>query len=154
MKAMSTGEQGGPGTVVGVNVALSGTLKDANDIVVYGMVDGEVVSEKSVMVGETAQVKGPVRGAIVTVAGIVRGAIDAAERMELLETGKVYGSIATKDLVVRSGALLVGKVTMASNEEVVEEPTPETEETAESTEEAAEKNPPAGGEEVLTPDEE
>ncbi len=150
MKAMSTGEQGGPGTVVGVNVALSGTLKDANDIVVYGMVDGEVVSEKSVMVGETAQVKGPVRGGVITIAGTVRGAIDAAERLELLETGKVYGSIATKDLVVRSGALLVGKVTMAGNEEVAEEVlAPDTDETAENTTEEAPK-----AEETLTPDEE
>ena len=27
----------GPGTTVGVNVALSGTLKDQNDIAVFGM---------------------------------------------------------------------------------------------------------------------
>lgn len=150
MKNMSTGEQNGPGTVVGVNVALSGTLKDANDIVVYGMVDGEVVSEKSVTVGETAQVKGPVRGAIVTVAGTVRGAIDAAERMELLETGRVYGSIATKDLVIRSGALLAGKVTMAGSEETAEDVAQaEPETTPEATEEVA----PAA-ETALTPDEE
>ncbi|MEK7548542.1 MAG: hypothetical protein AAB499_01430 [Patescibacteria group bacterium] len=37
-------EENSSGTIVGVNVALSGTLKDQNDIVVHGMVEGEVVS--------------------------------------------------------------------------------------------------------------
>lgn len=106
----------GPGTVVGVNVALSGTLKDQNDIAVYGMVDGEVVSENTVTVGQTAQIKGPVRGKVITVAGVVRGSIDASEKLELLETGKVFGSIAAKDLVVKSGAIIAGKVTMSSDE--------------------------------------
>ncbi len=125
MRNMPNEGTSGPGTVVGVNVALSGTLKDQNDIIIYGMVDGEVVSEKSVTVGETAQVKGPVKGALITVSGTIRGAIDASERLEITETGKVFGSIATKDLVIRSGAVLVGKVTMGADEQAVQEETKE-----------------------------
>ncbi len=112
----------GPGTIVGVNVALSGTLKDQNDIAIYGMVDGEVMTESSVTIAQSAQVKGPVRGQLVTVAGTVHGEIDASEKLEILETGKIYGSIATKDLIVRSGAFIVGKVSMG------EPPTSEDEE--------------------------
>lgn len=115
---MKVNQEGGsgPGTVVGVNVALTGTLKDQNDISVFGMVDGEVISEKSVMVGQTAQVKGPVKGALVTIAGTVRGAVEATEKLEVLETGKIYGSVMAKDLVVRSGAMLTGKIMMDSAE--------------------------------------
>lgn len=113
----------GPGTVVGVNVALSGTLKDQNDIVVYGMVEGEVISERAVNIGETAQVKGPVRGMVITVSGTARGSIDASERLEITETGRVFGDIATKDLVIHSGATLVGKVSMGVDEEA-DGPTP------------------------------
>lgn len=108
----------GPGTTVGVNVALTGTLRDQNDIVIYGMVEGEVNSDRSVMVGETAQIKGPVRGQKITVAGVVRGSIEALEKLELLTTGKVYGSIASKDLVINSGAIFVGKCTMAGEEDI------------------------------------
>lgn len=129
----------GPGTVVGVNVALSGTLKDQNDIAVYGMVDGEVVSENTVTVGQTAQIKGPVRGKVITVAGVVRGSIDASEKLELLETGKVFGSIAAKDLVVKSGAIIAGKVTMSSDEPEVVEPQPNGEATDTSEEENIEE---------------
>ncbi len=112
----------GPGTVVGVNVALSGTLKDQNDISVHGMVEGEVVSEKTVTVGQTAQVKGPVRGKIITVAGVIRGSIDASEKLEVLETGKIFGSVTTRDMVVRSGAQISGKVTMGLDEDEAAKP--------------------------------
>ncbi len=109
-------EENSSGTIVGVNVALSGTLKDQNDIVVHGMVEGEVVSEKSVTIGETAQVKGPVKGQTVTIAGTVRGEVTAGERLELLATAKIFGSITTRDLVVHSGATLVGKSQMPAGD--------------------------------------
>lgn len=149
--------QNGPGTVVGVNVALSGTLKDQNDISVFGMVDGEVVSEKTVTVGQTAQVKGPVRGKVITIAGVVRGSIDASEKLEVLETGKIFGSITTRDFVVRSGAQISGKITMglddedaAQTDESAPPPAPEGDEGPEVTDETTKDDT----ETELKPDEE
>jgi cytoskeletal protein CcmA (bactofilin family) len=120
MKGSPIDGQNGPGTVVGANVALSGTLKDQNDISVHGMVEGEVISESAVSIGETAQVKGPVRGRFITIAGVVRGEIEASEKLEIMATGKVFGGILTKDLVVHSGAAIVGKVMMGAEEEPAE----------------------------------
>ncbi|MEX0594808.1 MAG: polymer-forming cytoskeletal protein [Patescibacteria group bacterium] len=156
------GESTGPGTVVGVNVALSGTLKDQNDVSVYGMVDGEVVSEKTVTVGQSAQIKGPIRGKIITVAGVVRGSIDASEKLEVMETGKIFGSVVTKDFVVRSGAQITGKVTMGMDDDAAvetadSEPDPDNaEETlAEAQAEAKEESSlPLSDEVELKPDEE
>ncbi len=116
MKGMPGDETTGPGTTVGVNVALSGTLKDQNDIHIHGLVDGEVISEKAVTIGKTAQIKGPVRGQFVTIAGVVRGSIEASQKLELLDTAKVFGSITTHDLVIHSGATFIGKSTMPSDE--------------------------------------
>jgi len=134
----------GPGTTVGVNVALSGTLKDQNDIAVYGMVEGEVISDKAVVIGQSAQVKGPIRGQVVTVSGVVRGSIDAGEKLEILETGKVFGSIDAKDLVVHSGATLVGKCSMPTSEE--EPAATEEEKSGQDKEEKSEE------EEILQPE--
>ncbi len=106
----------GPGTIIGANVKLVGALRDVNDITVHGSVDGEVHSEKTVTIGETATVKGPVTGAVVTVSGTVRGSIDADSRLEILPTGKVNGNIATKDLIIRSGAVFVGKSAMIGDD--------------------------------------
>lgn len=163
LKGSAGGETDGPGTTVGVNVALSGTLKDQNDISIYGLIDGEVISEKMVTVGKTAQVKGPVRGQVVTIAGIVRGSIDASERLELLDSAKVFGSISTKDLVVHSGAILIGKSTMPSDlgegegadEDGAEEPETTAEEEAPTeTEDKNETDVEVADEADLKPEEE
>lgn len=106
----------GQGTVVGANVKLIGTLQDANDIVIHGRIEGEVISNQSISITETAYVKGPISADIVTVAGKVRGAITATGKLELLPTGKVFGSVTCKDLSIRSGAIFIGKSTMPENE--------------------------------------
>ncbi len=107
---------GGSGTVVGANVKLNGVLKDMNDITIHGTIDGEVISDKNVLISETASVKGPMGAQMITVSGKVNGTITANKKLEITPTGKVYGSIATKDLVIRSGAVFVGKSTMIGHE--------------------------------------
>lgn len=102
----------GPGTVVGANVKLSGILKDTNDITVHGKVEGEVISDHNVMISETAEIKGPISAQNVVVAGVVNGSITADQKLEILPTGKVFGAMTMKDLLIRSGAVFVGKSTM------------------------------------------
>lgn len=152
---MQNNENDGPGTVVGVNVALSGTLKDKNDIAVYGMVDGEVVSEKTVTVGQSAQIKGPVRGKVITVSGVIRGSIDASEKLEVLETGKIFGSIATGDLVVRSGAQISGKIVMGMDDKDAKDGDTSTEDdNDDSSDKEKDSEDNAAEEDALKPDEE
>jgi cytoskeletal protein CcmA (bactofilin family) len=110
----------GPGTIIGSNVVLTGILHDASDIAIHGKVEGEITSERSVVIGETAEIKGPISGQIITIAGFVRGSIDAGAKLELLPTGRVYGSISTRELIIRAGAIFVGKSTMPVEEEVSE----------------------------------
>lgn len=99
----------GPGTVIGVNVKLIGTLKDVNDITIHGRVEGEVISDKNVNITDTATIKGPITAQNITVSGKVDGSITAEEKLEIGPTGRVYGSISTKDLNIQSGAIFVGK---------------------------------------------
>jgi cytoskeletal protein CcmA (bactofilin family) len=110
----------GPGTVIGSNVVLTGILRDASDVAVHGKVEGELTSERSIIIGETAEIKGPISAQIVTIAGFVKGSVDAGQKLEILPTGKVYGSISTRELIIRSGAIFVGKSTMPVEEEIRE----------------------------------
>lgn len=106
----------GQGTVVGANVKLIGTLQDANDIIVHGRIEGELISNQAISITETAYVKGPISGEFVTIAGKVRGSITATGKLEILPTGKIFGSITSKDLSIKSGAIFVGKCTMPEGE--------------------------------------
>lgn len=119
MKANEFDEQN-PGTTVGSNVVLSGTLKDVNDIIIFGRVEGEVISEKNVLIGESALIKGPVSAQTITVSGKINGDIVAHERLELTPTGKINGSISAKDLIIQSGAVFIGKCDMKDTESYTE----------------------------------
>lgn len=105
-----------PGTIVGANVRLTGTLKDTNEITIYGEVQGEVISDKFVNIAQSAKVIGPVIANSVNVAGTVNGEITAKDKLEISETGEVIGSITTNDLVILSGAKFNGKCKMKSEE--------------------------------------
>lgn len=109
------------GTVVGTNVKLTGTLRDNQDIVIYGLVDGEVISEKNVTVAETASVVGPIQAQNVIIGGKVKGAVIAFEKLEILPSGKLHGSLETKELIIRPGATFNGKSVMKNQIEVKEE---------------------------------
>jgi cytoskeletal protein CcmA (bactofilin family) len=106
----------GPGTIVGANVKLSGILKDVNDITVHGQIEGEIISDKKIIIEQTSQVKGPIKGKYVTIAGKVNGEIIASEKLEILESGEVKGGISTNDLIIKSGAVFNGKSTMKQSE--------------------------------------
>lgn len=110
----------GPNTVVGANVKLVGTLYDANEITIHGKIEGEVQSDKAVIITETAYIKGPVTADTVQVAGAVHGSITATGKLEILPTGKVYGSMTTKDLSISSGAIFIGKSTMPDGGKEIE----------------------------------
>lgn len=115
-KVPGTDSPASPGTVVGANVKLTGTLKDVNDITVHGQVEGEIISDRVVTVAETAKVKGPITATSVTIAGTVNGAVTASERCELLPSARVNGSVTTSDLSIKSGALFNGKATMTESQ--------------------------------------
>jgi len=102
----------GPGTIVGSNVKLAGTLKDINDITIHGQVEGEVISEKNVLIEVTALIKGPVKAKNVTVAGKVVGEIHTEDSLEILESGNVSGTISTNNLSIKPGATFNGKCKM------------------------------------------
>lgn len=121
----------GPGTVVGANVKLVGTLFDSSEIIIHGKIEGEVNSEKNINITETAFIKGPVNAETVQVAGEIHGSITATGKLEIMPTGKVYGSITTKDLNIRSGAIFIGKSTMPNGEKVLEKEESGKEETKE-----------------------
>lgn len=100
------------GTVIGSNVKLAGALRDTSDIIIFGVVEGEVGSERSVTIGESAEVNGPVAGATVSVSGLVKGSIEATERLEIHPSGRLFGDVTVGDLIIHSGATFVGKCTM------------------------------------------
>lgn len=127
-----------PDTIIGRGVKVEGTLQTAGDIQINGEFKGKLVTEKDVVIGEYAIVDADINGQNVYVSGEVIGDINAFEKIEILETGKVDGNVASSALSIESGGILKGTSTMHE----VETERPETEPTYEvqevKTEEANE----------------
>ncbi len=104
------------GTIVGSSVHLTGAIKDASDINIFGSVDGEVSSEERVVIEETARVKGPITAREIIVSGYINGTVTARERIELNSSGTIKGNIDTKELLIHSGATFIGKCAMPEKE--------------------------------------
>lgn len=99
-------------TIIGINVNLKGNLKNKGSIQVNGSIEGEIRSDESITIGETASVKGPVVAKTIEISGSVKGLVEASEKLEINPTGKVVGDINVKTLIIKPGAVFVGKSIM------------------------------------------
>lgn len=100
-------------TIVGTSVKLKGNLKSDGDITIDGSINGEVKTKGTVNVGPNANIIGSVKAKNANVAGTVQGNITTTEKLNLAETGRVYGDITANVLSITAGAIFSGKSTMA-----------------------------------------
>ena len=99
-------------TIIGVSVTLKGNIHNKGSIQVNGTVEGEVRSDENVIVGETAQIKGPVIAKKIEASGVIKGLVEAKEKLEINPIGKIYGDVNAKTLIIKEGAVFVGKSLM------------------------------------------
>ncbi|HLC43915.1 MAG TPA: polymer-forming cytoskeletal protein [Patescibacteria group bacterium] len=100
-------------TIIGINVTLKGNLHNKGSIQVNGNIEGEVRSDENILIGETAKIKGPVIAKKIEISGEIKGLVEATEKLEVNSSGRVYGDINAKSLVIKEGAIFVGKSTSA-----------------------------------------
>lgn len=101
-----------PDTIIGNGVVVEGTLQTAGDIQINGFFKGKLVIQGDVVVGEHAEVVANISAQNVYVAGSVIGDINALEKLEIMETGKVAGNVSSSALAIESGGILKGSSTM------------------------------------------
>jgi cytoskeletal protein CcmA (bactofilin family) len=102
-------------TIVGTSVKLKGNLKSEGNITINGSINGEVKTKGSVTIGPEANIIANVIARDVTVSGTVQGNIQAKERLNITETGRVYGDVSANILSISAGAIFSGKSIMVEN---------------------------------------
>ena len=99
-------------SILGSGVAWQGTLTGTGGIRIDGAFDGEIALRGLVVIGEQGRVtSNHIRAATVIVAGSVKGDITAG-RVEITNTGRVWGDVVTTSFSTEEGAFLRGKITM------------------------------------------
>lgn len=149
--AMTNRETGGahePETVIAASVKLEGDFQSQGNVLIEGVVEGSLKTERDLRVGERARISADVHAANAVVAGEVRGNLIVAERLELEPTARVHGDIRTKVLVVASGATINGKLAMGAEIAAEEQRKPRA---AKPEQTAAEKKEEDAVEKIMAP---
>jgi cytoskeletal protein CcmA (bactofilin family) len=108
----------GAETMIGAGVVIEGNLTSESDIVIDGIMTGDVKAIGDVTIGVNAEVKGHVKGLNVSVAGSLTGNILSEGETTIRETGHVSGDITTANLTIVSGGVFNGRSTINQQREL------------------------------------
>ena len=117
-------------TLIGKEVVAEGNLRSEGDIQINGQFVGTIETSQDAIIGEHAKVKADITARNIYVSGEVEGDINASERLEILETGRVHGNVASQAMSIEPGGILKGSSTMQETAETAPaaQPTYEVEE--------------------------
>ncbi len=89
-----------------------GEISGEADLIIDGVVEGEIHLQSRVVVGAEGRVEGKIHAHSVEVAGKVLGNVKGDERVEVLATGSLEGDVLSPRVVIAEGAFFKGKVEM------------------------------------------
>lgn len=99
-------------TVVGPSVVVEGDFSSEGNILVKGVVSGNVKTAQLLTVEEGAKILANVKAQDAVIAGEVKGNVRVGDKLELTQSAKILGDVSCQVLVVAAGAQLHGKVAM------------------------------------------
>lgn len=103
-------------TVIGPSCRMNGKLHSEGGLRIDGIFDGSIHITGNLVVGESATVIADIVAYNITVSGTVKGNI-TANKIEIMETGKVWGDLNVNTLLLNEGAFLRGNTNMQGDVE-------------------------------------
>ncbi len=101
---------------IGSTLTLKGDLQGEEDLVIEGRIEGKIaIKQGSVTVGEKGRVEADIEASNIQVAGVVKGNLTAAERVVLLESGRVEGNITARSVSLENGCHFKGSIDMQTD---------------------------------------
>ncbi len=102
-------------SVLGEGISWHGRISGRGGIRIEGIFEGEIALQGLVVIGQTGKVTCEnVRANTVIVAGAVHGNI-TADKLEIRDSGRVWGNVIVSAFSTEEGAFLRGQVTMDDN---------------------------------------
>lgn len=102
-------------TIISKGVKIDGKLSCNGNIRIEGEIQGDISSQRNVVVGEKGNVNGQIKADTITIGGKVSGTVKAGKKLVLDPTGNLKGDIVTKILVVEEGAKFEGNSKMGDS---------------------------------------
>lgn len=107
-------------TTLGKETSFHGILKFRESLKIDGKFEGEIVSPGYLVIENGAVVTANIKVGSIVIGGVVRGNIEASEKLEMLNTGQVFGNIRTAKLKIADGVVFEGKCEMIKGPEGID----------------------------------
>jgi len=99
-------------TSVGDGTKISGDIGGKGHSIILGEVTGNCDLDGTLVIGESGHWIGNIKAKTVVIAGDVDGEVIAEEKLEVLSTARIKGTIRAKKLAIAEGAVHQGDVSM------------------------------------------
>jgi cytoskeletal protein CcmA (bactofilin family) len=98
-------------TIIAEGVKIEGKFYSPGSIRIDGVLIGEVVSDKEIIIGKEGKVEANIKTNRAVIAGSFKGEMIASGDVEITSTGKFIGNIIQKDalLTIEKGGLFKGE---------------------------------------------
>lgn len=121
-------------TTIGPNTYFRGEIQSDGGVRIQGIFEGVIDVTGNLVITDGAKVIAEVSANNISISGAVKGNING-NRVEILETGRVWGDLTINSLLLNEGAYLRGQTTMHGDIEppLIEAPRRTTKPAAEPT---------------------
>ena len=97
-------------SIISAGLTIEGKIEGAGHVRIAGDFKGDVNVQGNLTIEQGAHLTGGVKADTVVIGGQLDGNIDAASRVELLQTGVLNGELKAGSLTVAAGSRMRGKV--------------------------------------------
>ena len=112
---------------LGTGTEFKGVITYYGTIRIDGHVEGEIITEGTLIVGESAVLNAEISAGTVVSSGTISGNVKAAEKIQLLPTAVLDGSVKTPLLIIEEGVRFNGNCQMSASTAVSQPTLPEGE---------------------------
>jgi cytoskeletal protein CcmA (bactofilin family) len=107
-------DSNGPTTYIAASTKIVGTITGKGAYVFCGTVEGDCDIDGPLTLADGGHWKGILKATDVVVAGVVEGDVIAAQRVEILGSARVTGSLSGNSIAVAEGAIIAGEIKVTS----------------------------------------
>jgi cytoskeletal protein CcmA (bactofilin family) len=99
-------------TTIGPEAHFIGTIDGKGHYIIHGRVEGDCNLNGTLVIGEHGLWQGDIVAENILVAGRIEGAVRARDKMEMISTAHIRGSLTAPVIAIAEGAIHEGEVQM------------------------------------------
>ncbi len=99
-------------SILGDDTDFDGSMKFKNPVMLNGKYKGRIDTESVLIISEKASVEADIKARVLILEGVLNGDVEAFEKVDIVDTGSLYGNITTAKLKIADGVIFEGTCKM------------------------------------------